>query len=263
MPTRYATISIFLLLLMMINTMAAQQAPGAEIVCLTVDDPNNYEAVTFLNRYATQELRPAGHSVTILEGNQPLPTDIPGLLKAVPRADLLIVFIRRATPPAEQLEAIKKHLNAGKPLLGIRTANHAFLPQGKDAKPPEGGAAWPEFTPAVLGGQNTGYETKGLPYRVTRHPDAPAKTPFLKGIDPSSIRGYQSLYLVLPLAEDATPLLLGKAETDTPAQPLAWYRTYGPKQAKVFYTSLGAPEDVKQPEVVRLYNNAITWLLAD
>ena len=86
-------------------------------------------------------------------------------------------------------------------------------------------AVWPEFTPAVLGGQNTGYETQGLPYRVSRHPDAPAKTPFLKGIDPSSIRGYQSLYLVLPLAEDATPLLLGKAETDTPAQPLAWYRT--------------------------------------
>jgi len=59
----------------------------------------------------------------------------------------------------------------------------------------------------------------------------------------------------LPLAKDATPLLLGKADTDTPAQPLAWYRTYGPKQARVFYTSLGAPEDVKQPDVVRLYNN--------
>jgi type 1 glutamine amidotransferase len=69
------------------------------------------------------------------------------------------------------------------------------------------------------------------------------------------------MYRVLPLAADATPLLLGKAQDIEPAQPLAWTRLYGPKQARVFYTSLGAPEDVTQPSVRRLIANAVRWTL--
>jgi hypothetical protein len=44
----------------------------------------------------------------------------------------VFVSVRRATPTKEQMALIRAHLGAGKPLVGIRTASHAF-----DAKPPD------------------------------------------------------------------------------------------------------------------------------
>ena len=234
---------------------------GARIVIMAVEDPNNYDAVNSMRDFANKELRKLGHQVELLEGNRAMPTDFPGLIPAVQKADLLIVFVRRATLPTTQLDAIRKHLAAGKPLLGIRTANHGFVPPNSSPITDPNLAAWPEFTPEVLGGQNTGYETKGMPYTVSRHPDAPEKSPLLDGVNPERIRGYQSLYKVLPLAEDATPLLLGTADGHPPAQPLAWTRHCGNKKARIFYTSLGAPQDMEQKDVRRLLVNAVNWTL--
>lgn len=256
------TLLAFTLLWFAAQTPAAAESP-AHTVCLTVEEPNNYDAVNFCRGFAERELRELGHRVTIIEGNHERPTQFEGFLEAMETADLLVVFVRRATPPREQLDAIRAHLAAGKPLLGIRTANHAFVPLPNQPVTDPTLASWPEFVPEVLGCGNTGYETKGLPYRVMRHPQAPAESPLLEGVDPSAILGHASLYRVLPLAEDATPLLLGQAEGIEPAQPLAWTRTYGPSKARVFYTSLGAPEDAVQPAVRRLFVNAVKWSLGD
>jgi type 1 glutamine amidotransferase len=43
---------------------------------------------------------------------------------------------------------------------------------------------------------------------------------------------------------------------------VAWTRSYGPKRARIFYTSLGAPEDLQIPEARRLLVNAVAWTLA-
>jgi len=235
----------------------AAEAP-AHIVILTVEDRSNYDAVNSMRGFAEKELRPLGHRVTLLEGDKPEPTHFAGLIEALKDADLLVLFVRRGTPPKEQLDAVRAHLEAGRPLLGIRTANHAFIPKKpvQDARL----AAWPEFTPEVLGGQNTGYETKGMPYSVSVLPDA-AGSPLLKGVDAESIRGHGSLYKNLPLAADATPLLLGTAQGQQPAQPIAWTRPYGKNIARIFYTSLGAPDDMPQPAVRRLLLNAVLWTL--
>lgn len=250
-----------LVLLSLALVLAPASGFAAHIVCLTVEDPNNYDAPNFLRGFAERELRPLGHRVTIIAGEKPQPTRFDGFVAAMKDADLLIVFVRRATPPPEQLDAIRTHLAAGKPLVGIRTANHGFAPQARTAPLAAGLAAWPEFVPDVLGCQNTGYETKGLPYRVSVHPQAPANSPLLAGVNAAAIRGHQSLYKVLPLASDATPLLLGTAEGQPPAQPIAWTRFYGPKQARIFYTSLGGPFDVPQPDVRRLILNGVNWAL--
>lgn len=235
---------------------------AADIVCITSEDPDNYDAVAFLEGFAERELRPAGHRVTILVGNRVKPTDFPGLVPAVRKADLLVVFVRRATPPRDQLDAIRDHLRAGRPLLGIRTANHGFIPSPKDPPPPAPCVGWPEFCPEVLGCRNAGYETKGLPYTVARHPDVPADEPLLAGVDVGSIRGHQSLYLVLPLAADVRPLLVGTAKDREPPQPVAWTRTHdGEGRSRIFYTSLGAPDDVRVPAVRRLLVNAVNWSL--
>jgi type 1 glutamine amidotransferase len=43
--------------------------------------------------------------------------------------------------------------------------------------------------------------------------------------------------------------------------PVAWTRTYGPNKARIFYTSLGAPEDMQIADVRTLLMNAVTWTL--
>jgi type 1 glutamine amidotransferase len=157
------------------------------------------------------------------------------------------------------MEAIRAYLEAGRPLLGLRTANHAFIPRPTEAVAP-GLMPWPEFTDEVLGAPNTGYETKGLPYTVAAA--AGAAGPLLDGVNIANILGHQSLYKVLPLAPDVTPLLIGTAKTETsPPMPVAWTRNYGARKARIFYTSLGAPEDMESPDLRRLLVNAVNWAL--
>ena len=43
--------------------------------------------------------------------------------------------------------------------------------------------------------------------------------------------------------------LVAQAGAATPPQPVAWTRTYGPGKARIFYTSLGAPEDMRVADV--------------
>jgi len=234
-------------------------APAANIVIMVVEDPNNYEAPRTMRDFAEKQLRPLGHHVTIIEGDKPQPHHFAGLVEALKDADLFVLFSRRRFPPKDQMAAIRAHLDAGKPLLGIRTANHAFIPKPNEVVDPSL-VPWPEFTVEVLGAPNTGYETKGLPYTV--NVPAGVKTPLLEGVNAASILGHQSLYKVLPLAADATPILIGTAKTDTsPPQPVAWTRSYGPNKARIFYTSLGAPEDMLIADVRRLLVNAVKWTL--
>jgi type 1 glutamine amidotransferase len=60
------------------------------------------------------------------------------------------------------------------------------------------------------------------------------------------------------------PVLIGTPQSGatTPPQPVAWTRSYGPNQARIFYTSLGAPEDMKIADVRKLLLNAVAWTLA-
>ena len=234
---------------------------AANIVIMVVEDPNNYEAPRTMHDFAEKQLRPLGHEVTIIEGDKPQPHHFAGLVEALKNADLLVLFSRRRFPPQDQMSAIRAHLEAGKPLLGIRTANHAFIPKPKEVLA-TGLVSWPEFTEEVLGAPNTGYVTKGLPYCVSIAHGA-EKSPLLFGVNPANIHGAQSLYKVLPLAADVRPLLIGKAGTDTsPPMPVAWTRHYGAKKARVFYTSLGAPEDMQLADVRKLLVNAVSWTLS-
>jgi type 1 glutamine amidotransferase len=248
---------LVLVLLLLMGTVA----PAANIVVLVVEDPNNYEAPATMRDFVEKSLKPLGHKVALIEGDNPQPHHFSGLIEALKDADLLVLFARRRFPPESQMAAIRAHLNSGKALLGIRTANHAFAPKPGEVAPP-GHAVWPDFTLEVLGAPNTGYETKGLPYTATFAPGA-ENSPLLAGVNPGNILGHQSLYKVLPLADDATPLLLGHARVDaSPAQPLAWTRFFGDKKARIFYTSLGALEDMRIADVRMLLLNAVQWTLA-
>jgi hypothetical protein len=156
---------------------------AANIVIMVVEDPNNYEAPRTMRDFAEKQLRPFGHQVTIIDGDKPQPHHFAGLVEALKEPDLLVLFSRRRFPPKDQMAAIRDHLAAGKPLLGIRTANHAFIPKPKEVVDPSL-VPWPEFTDEVLGAPNTGYETKGLPYTVRIAPGA-ENSPLLAGVNPA------------------------------------------------------------------------------
>jgi type 1 glutamine amidotransferase len=158
------------------------------------------------------------------------------------------------------MEGLRAHLQAGKPLVGLRTASHAFaLRSGERTKTGEKGElmAWPEFDPEVLGGNYAGHHGVGPMTTVTAAPGAAAH-PILKGVNLADLVGHGSLYKVNPLKASAQPLLMGSVPGQAP-EPVAWTHRYGPRNARIFYTSLGHPDDFKSPEFRRLLLNGIAW----
>jgi len=59
-------------------------------------------------------------------GRQTVTHNIPGL-EHLTKADLVVLFSRLISLPDNQLDHVYKYLDSGKPIIGIRTANHGFL----------------------------------------------------------------------------------------------------------------------------------------
>lgn len=235
----------------------AEERP--RVVIMTVADADNYDAHRTLPAFAEGELKPRGYDVQVVIGDRPQPHHFGGLEEALRDADALMVFVRRRTPPRQQLEVIKAHLAAGKPLVGVRTANHAFvLRSGAAAAGPEL-TAWPEFAPQVLGGHNGGYLPPASGSRVYFVPQADTH-PILRGIDPRQLAIRGSLYQVQPLAETAVPLLMGEVPGHPP-EPVAWIHHYGPRRSRVFYTSLGHEDDFADAAFRQLLVQGLEWAL--
>jgi nicotinamidase-related amidase/type 1 glutamine amidotransferase len=169
-------------------------------------------------------------------------------------ADLVVVFARRRGFPTEQMKYLRDYLDRGKPLIGLRTASHAFDARG--SAPKEGHDEWPRFDPEVLGGNYHNHYGAGP--KVTITPAAGAKDhPILNGVAlPFLSDG--SLYMTSPLA-DGTQLLLVGTIPDRQPEPVAWTHRY--KGGRVFYTSLGHPDDFANPSFRRLLINAVFWAL--
>jgi type 1 glutamine amidotransferase len=64
------------------------------------------------------------------------------------------------------------------------------------------------------------------------------------------------LYKSLPLNDRATVLMLGRFEDQKPHEPVAWTHVR-PDGGRVFYTSLGHPDDFGIPAFTRLLQNGI------
>jgi type 1 glutamine amidotransferase len=167
-------------------------------------------------------------------------------------ADLLLVSVVRRTPPPEQLEVVRRYVMAGKPIVGIRTAGHAFvLNPGKTPAP--GNADWPAWDAEVIGGNYTGSHRYPIPAAISA---VDATHPILRGVDlPLSLQA--GLYKVKPLQPGTHVLLLGtipeKAE-----EPAAWTFTHK-WGGRVFYTSLGVAANFEVPAFNQLLHNGVLW----
>lgn len=220
---------------------------------------DEYRTGETLPAFAETELRPLGYRVSIIAADPAAPNNFPGLVEALRDADLLFLSVRRRTPPREQLEAVRAHLQAGKALVGVRTASHAFAL--RSGAPPEDPrlASWQAFDPEVLGGHYHDHHGDGPKTTVTLAPGA-GEHPILRGVSVAGFVGNGSLYKTSPLEPGTTPLLLGTIPGQ-PSEPAAWTHRYGPRQARVFYTSLGHPDDFTNPAFRRLLVNGVVWAL--
>jgi type 1 glutamine amidotransferase len=160
---------------------------------------------------------------------------------SIPQADLLIVFARRLKLPPEQMAIIRKHWEAGKPVVGIRTASHAFENADNAV-----------FDRQVLGGNYQGH-FGGEPVKVVAAESA-AKHPVLEGVGPF-VSG--KLYKAGPLAESAVLLQNGTIESKNETHAVTWVHEYN--GGRMFYTSLGVPSDFQNDDFKRMIINAILW----
>jgi type 1 glutamine amidotransferase len=194
--------------------------------------------------------------VSFVFGSEQDRNDLPGL-EVLESADLALFSVRRRVLPQKQLEAIRKFVSAGRGVLGIRTASHAFsLRSGQDVPP--GFAAWPTFDPEVLGGNYQGHHGQGPKTAITLAAGA-SEHEILRGVELSGFEGHGSLYKNAPLVEDALPLLMGSIP-DKPPEPIAWtfIRQDG---GRSFYTSLGHKDDFEEPAFQKMLYQAACWVV--
>jgi hypothetical protein len=200
------------------------------------------------------------------------------------KADLMIIATRFRNLPDDQMKEIVDYVESGRPVIGLRTATHAFQIRGSkkyaryswDSKE----KGWEQgFGRQVLGETwishhgNHGKEgTRGL-----IAPGAESH-PILKGIKDGDIWGTTDVYGVrLPLPADSKPLILGQVIDDMtatgkpvpgkkndPMMPVAWVKTFtgeSGKPARVFTTTMGAASDMVSTGTRRMLVNATYWTL--
>ena len=173
----------------------------------------------------------------------------------IANADLLFVSVRRRAFSKDSMHAIRKHISSGKPVLGIRTASHAF--ELRKEKLLDGHQEWPKWDRKVIGGNYNGHHGKGLLCNI-KNTSPSLRHPILQNIT-LPFTTPATLYRNSPLPETSKPLLVGSVE-GFPPEPVAWIHRTSSK-GKVFYTSLGHIEDFKNPSFNRLLRNAIKWCL--
>lgn len=219
---------------------AADQRPTVAI--LMADDEYRTEAT--LPPWSVSQL---GHAFRIrwIFGSEQHRNRLPGI-EALREADLLLVSVRRRTLPANEMDAIRAHVSARKPVLGIRTASHAFSVREGDPEP--GTVAWPQFDAEVFGGNYSGHHGNDLLPTIKVAADATLH-PMIRGFGTEPFSSGGSLYRTSPLASGTQVLLFG-AVANQPAEPVAWWFTRR-DGGRSFYTSLGHPADFENPRFQR------------
>ncbi|MBI3412190.1 MAG: ThuA domain-containing protein [Planctomycetes bacterium] len=165
-------------------------------------------------------------------------TDLPGL-ENLDDCDVMLLFTRRLKLEGEQLERIKKYCLSGRPIVGVRTASHAFQ-------------TWLELDKVVLGGNYQGHYKEG-PTTEVKFNALGKEHPILGGVKPFKSAG--SLYRNTGLSKDVTILLEGDNGEHT--EPIAWTRSHN--GGRIFYTSLGHQRDFEDENFLRLLANALFW----
>lgn len=230
-----------------------QPRPAHAVLMIGEDE---YDTARTLPEFARAQLAPLGVRATVVHASDERPNDFAGI-EALGDADLLVVSVRRRTPTAGQLAEVRRYLESGRPLVGIRTASHAF-----DREPPPGNQRWAGFDIDVLGGhyeRHYGNKPPDGPATLVRLLPEAAGHEALRGLAPAEFRSTSHLYRSRDLGERTVSLATGQIEGQEIIEPVAWTNSY--RGGRVFYTSLGNPQDFAAPWFQKLLVNGVLWAL--
>jgi hypothetical protein len=180
------------------------------------------------------------------------------------------------------MQHIVEYVEAGKPIVAMRTSTHAFQldKKSKYFKYTWNGGPWDGgFGRQVLGetwinhhGGHGSESTRGiLAEGATDHP-------ILRGIKDGDVWGPTDVYgVTLPLPGDSKPLVLGQVlagmkvdskpvegKKNDPMMPVAWTKSYkgeSGKTSRTFTTTMGASTDMVSEGTRRLLVNACYWAI--
>lgn len=242
------------------HTAPPSATGGAQKRIVMVIGENEYSTWETLPEFARRELEPRGYQVSTVQAS-PKDGD-PNFqnFDAIRQADLIVMSVRRRTPPKAMMDLLRAHVAGGKPVVGLRTASHAFqaTPASADF------TSWNSFDLDVLGGRYEGhYNNKppAAPHSLIEVVRSNVIHPVLSGVTTDSFRVTSHLYKNRRLAPTVVPLLQGRVEGQDAVEPVAWVNTA--QDRRVFYASLGNVDDFKQPAFRRLLLNGILWCLRD
>ncbi|MEM9366454.1 MAG: ThuA domain-containing protein [Planctomycetota bacterium] len=242
---------------------AAPEPPHAVIVVGTL----HYSPELTMPVFA-EELERFGFRTTIVmgDGDPEKKTEnvLPGI-KALDEADLAIFFMRFLKLPDPEWEPIERYIRSGKPVIGLRTANHSFKYDRGHSR-----YEWNEgFGRRVLGTPYVVHQSSETQISVIREARS---HPILSNITKTKWVSPGTLYLTR-LEPECVPLAMGSGhgrprtikrdfgvvevkphESDVVAW--TWQNDWG---AKVFSSSFGHPGDFAEEAFVRMLVNAACW----
>lgn len=207
--------------------------------------------------------------------------NIPGL-EQLQSADLMVIFTRFRELPDEQMKYIDEYIKAGKPIVGMRTATHAFNYDENKNSPyakydfNSNVAGWEGgFGRQILGetwidhhGDHGKEGTRALIDGIMKRKDHP----ILKGVN--DIWAFTDVYGTRELEGDPEVLVWGQPTNGMtpeatlnwkkPVMPVAWIKQYTSESGntgRVFNTTMGASVDLQSEDLRRLLVNASYWAL--
>ncbi len=272
-------------------TVAAAKISGADEPTLVLEpkgDPiGHIVLVAGDEEYRTEESMPMlgkilsqkhGFKCTVVfslseDGKYIDPNNSAGLqgLAALDTADLMIIGTRFRNPSEDEAAHLTKFMNDGKPIIGTRTATHAFNGKGSFG----GKIGFGEWGRKVLGEQwvshHGRHKVEGARGVIQ---EAFAEHPVLRSVDDIFVPS--DVYGVIHLTDDDKILVRGavtesldpasknvEGDKNAPMQPFAWLHTYeAPNGTKgqSFCTTAGASVDLLNEGLRRMIVNASYFL---
>lgn len=197
-------------------------------------------------------------------------------LEALENADLMVIFTRFLDLPDDQMKHIVDYLDRGGPIVGLRTASHAFkIKPGKTYSKFDFRSKDPNFKNGfghqILGNTWVGHYGRNHKQgtRIKLIPEQ-KDHPILRGVKDNAFchaGGYNGIarkgFTVLT---NTQPLVSmdPKSDPDPKKKPVpsTWTRHYTAKngtKARVFHSTQGASEDILDDSYRRMLINGIYW----
>ena len=145
-----------------------------------------YDTNRTLPEFAAKELG-KDFRVNLIFGSETDRAAVPGI-EALKDADVLLVSVRRRPLEPAQMKILRNWVSQGKPVVGIRTACHAFSLRGKQPRPPL--ETWEAWDPQVFGGHYVNHDANGVKTTIRETPLA--NSSLLQGVEIAKLVGKQS-----------------------------------------------------------------------